>query len=60
MERGADSMFPNPRLRAKGQRNPVEGMSAPLRFSAQILVLLAKNGYITGQTINLNGGWYMS
>ncbi len=23
-------------------------------------VLLASNGYITGQTININGGWYMS
>jgi 3-oxoacyl-[acyl-carrier protein] reductase len=23
-------------------------------------VLLAGNGYITGQTININGGWYMS
>jgi hypothetical protein len=22
--------------------------------------MLAKNGYITGQTINANGGWYMS
>lgn len=27
---------------------------------AQAVVLLATNGYITGQTINLNGGWYMS
>jgi 3-oxoacyl-[acyl-carrier protein] reductase len=27
---------------------------------AQVVVLLAENGYITGQTINLNGGWYMS
>jgi hypothetical protein len=23
-------------------------------------VILAGNGYITGQTINVNGGWYMS
>ncbi len=23
-------------------------------------VMLAENGYITGQTINVNGGWYMS
>ena len=21
---------------------------------------LARNGYLTGQTINVNGGWYMS
>jgi 3-oxoacyl-[acyl-carrier protein] reductase len=27
---------------------------------AQAALLLAGNGYITGQTINLNGGWYMS
>jgi hypothetical protein len=23
-------------------------------------IVLATNGYITGQTINVNGGWYMS
>ena len=27
---------------------------------ADVVVLLASNGYITGQTINVNGGWYMS
>ncbi|HEY2039493.1 MAG TPA: 3-oxoacyl-ACP reductase family protein [Edaphobacter sp.] len=27
---------------------------------ADIITLLAINGYITGQTINANGGWYMS
>lgn len=27
---------------------------------ADVAVLLAGNGYITGQTINVNGGWYMS
>ena len=27
---------------------------------ADVVVLLAQNGYITGQTINVNGGWYMS
>jgi 3-oxoacyl-[acyl-carrier protein] reductase len=27
---------------------------------ADVVVMLAKNGYITGQTINVNGGWYMS
>jgi 3-oxoacyl-[acyl-carrier protein] reductase len=26
---------------------------------ASVVVLLATNGYITGQTINVNGGWYM-
>lgn len=27
---------------------------------ASIAVMLAMNGYITGQTISVNGGWYMS
>ncbi len=27
---------------------------------ASVAVMLAGNGYITGQTINVNGGWYMS
>ena len=27
---------------------------------AKVVVMLAANGYITGQTINVNGGWYMS
>ncbi|WP_440135730.1 SDR family NAD(P)-dependent oxidoreductase [Chitinophaga sancti] len=27
---------------------------------AAVVLLLAQNGYITGQTINVNGGWYMS
>ncbi len=27
---------------------------------ADIVVALARNGYMTGQTININGGWYMS
>jgi 3-oxoacyl-[acyl-carrier protein] reductase len=27
---------------------------------AQVIVMLARNSYITGQTINVNGGWYMS
>jgi len=27
---------------------------------AEVIVMLAHNGYITGQTINVNGGWYMS
>lgn len=27
---------------------------------AEVAVMLARNGYITGQTINVNGGWYMS
>ena len=27
---------------------------------ADTAVMLARNGYITGQTINVNGGWFMS
>ncbi|MCU1299428.1 MAG: putative short-chain dehydrogenase/reductase [Acidobacteriaceae bacterium] len=27
---------------------------------ADVVLFLARNGYITGQTINVNGGWYMS
>jgi 3-oxoacyl-[acyl-carrier protein] reductase len=27
---------------------------------AAVAVMLARNGYITGQTFNVNGGWYMS
>jgi 3-oxoacyl-[acyl-carrier protein] reductase len=27
---------------------------------ADVVVMLACNGYITGQTISVNGGWYMS
>jgi 3-oxoacyl-[acyl-carrier protein] reductase len=27
---------------------------------AEVVLMLAANGYITGQTVNVNGGWYMS
>jgi len=27
---------------------------------ASVVLLLAENSYITGQTLNVNGGWYMS
>ncbi len=27
---------------------------------ADVVVMLARNGYITGQTINVNGGWFMT
>jgi 3-oxoacyl-[acyl-carrier protein] reductase len=27
---------------------------------ADVAVLLATNGYVTGQTVNVNGGWYMT
>ena len=28
--------------------------------AADVAVMLARNGYITRQTINVNGRWYMS
>ena len=27
---------------------------------AEIAIMLARNGYVTGQTINVNGGWYFT
>jgi 3-oxoacyl-[acyl-carrier protein] reductase len=27
---------------------------------AQVAVMLVRNGYITGQTVNVNGGWFMN
>ncbi len=27
---------------------------------ADVVVMLASNGYITGQTISVNGGWHMT
>jgi 3-oxoacyl-[acyl-carrier protein] reductase len=27
---------------------------------ADVALMLARNGYVTGQTVNVNGGWYMS
>jgi 3-oxoacyl-[acyl-carrier protein] reductase len=38
---------------------PIGRFGAPEEVAA-VAVMLAKNGYITGQTININGGWYMS
>ena len=38
---------------------PVGRFGAPDEVAA-VAVMLAKNGYLTGQTINVNGGWYMS
>jgi 3-oxoacyl-[acyl-carrier protein] reductase len=47
----------NPRARA--DLIPVGRFGTPDEV-ADAVVMLAKNGYITGQTINVNGGWYMS
>ncbi len=38
---------------------PVGRFGLPIEV-AQVAVILARSGYVTGQTINVNGGWYMS
>jgi 3-oxoacyl-[acyl-carrier protein] reductase len=47
----------NPRARA--DLIPV-GRFGAVDEVADVAVMLAGNGYTTGQTINVNGGWYMS
>jgi 3-oxoacyl-[acyl-carrier protein] reductase len=46
-------------LNAKADNIPV-GRFGSTSEVADVVVMLARNGYITGQTINVNGGWYMS
>jgi len=46
-------------LNAKPDLIPV-GRFGDVDEVAQVVVMLATNRYITGQTINVNGGWYMS
>lgn len=46
-------------LRAKPDLIPV-GRFGHVDEVAEVAVILARNGYMTGQTINVNGGWYMS
>ncbi len=36
------------------------GRFGTVEETAEVAVMLARNGYVTGQTINVNGGWYMS
>lgn len=43
----------NPEIIPVGHFGDVEDVSS-------VVVLLAQNGYMTGQTINVNGGWYFS
>jgi 3-oxoacyl-[acyl-carrier protein] reductase len=52
-----EMVFSNPR--AKPDLLPV-GRFGHVDEVAAVAVLLARNGYITGQTYNVNGGWYMS
>jgi 3-oxoacyl-[acyl-carrier protein] reductase len=44
---------------AKPERIPV-GRFGRAEEVAEVAVMLARNGYITGQTVNVNGGAYMS
>jgi 3-oxoacyl-[acyl-carrier protein] reductase len=44
---------------AKPDRIPVGRFGLPEEV-AEVAVMLARNGYMTGQTINVNGGWFMS
>jgi 3-oxoacyl-[acyl-carrier protein] reductase len=46
-------------LRARRDVIPVGRFGEPAEV-ASVAVMLASNGFITGQTINVNGGWYMS
>ena len=46
-------------LNARPERIPV-GRFGAVGEVADVAVMLATNAYITGQTINVNGGWYMS
>ena len=41
------------------ERIPVGRFGEPDEV-AEAAVMLARNGYITGQTFNVNGGWFMS
>ena len=44
---------------ATADRIPV-GRFGTVDETAAVAVMLARNPYVTGQTINVNGGWYMS
>ncbi len=52
-----DMVAGNPNARA--DNIPIGRFGTP-REVAEAAVMLARNGYITGQTINVNGGWFMS
>jgi 3-oxoacyl-[acyl-carrier protein] reductase len=44
---------------ARPERIPMGRYGSPEEV-AEVAVMLARNGYMTGQTINVNGGWFMS
>ena len=53
----AEMVTANPN--ARPDRIPIGRFGLPDEV-ADVALMLARNGYITGQTINVNGGWYMS
>lgn len=46
-------------LKASPERIPI-GRFGKVEEVSEVAVMLVRNGYITGQTINVNGGWYYS
>jgi 3-oxoacyl-[acyl-carrier protein] reductase len=54
---GTEMVANNPK--ARPELIPV-GRIGTVEEVADVVVMLACNSYITGQTINVNGGWYMS
>jgi 3-oxoacyl-[acyl-carrier protein] reductase len=52
-----DMITSNPK--ARPDITPV-GRFGTVEEVAEVAVMLATNGYITGQTISVNGGWYMT
>jgi 3-oxoacyl-[acyl-carrier protein] reductase len=53
----SDMVSSNPN--ARPDRIPVGRFGQPDEVAA-VVAMLARNGYITGQTIHVNGGWYMT
>jgi 3-oxoacyl-[acyl-carrier protein] reductase len=45
--------------RARPDLIPV-GRFGTVEEVAEVAMALAANGYVTGQTVNVNGGWYMA
>jgi hypothetical protein len=41
-------------------RRDSDGTFRSVEDVASVAVMLATNGYMTGQTVSVNGGWYMS
>jgi len=46
-------------VNATSERIPI-GRFGAVEEVADVAVMLARNGYITGQTLHVNGGWYMT